>query len=502
MKKMIMLAVTLLITLMALPALASQIRVYVGEINALGSQNKDEMKVTLQTLLASRLNSENMTAVGNSADADVTVSGTYVTVGRIFSVDAVAKNAAGKVLTRSFVQGESQDELIPGIGKLADKLAADLSRIYADAPTGTGSLSSSRNFSPLSPKTSDIIKPEQQVNRAPASDFIKPVEYEKNTASGWLSRRLIGAANLMAIGKTLSDGSREIFLAEERRLGYYRQAVEMKLVAEVEFNNTEKILSVDTIEGNDGTVDVYVTKIRSEELASEVWQVQGDKLVKVAEKLPWFFRGFSLAGGPKKIYAQAMGRDTDFYGDVVEATRNGAAIITKNPIKLPRYGDIYSFNQFRTQDGQLMTVVINPDGYLVVYDQEMKELWRSNDKFGGSALYFQREDPANVRVTGEKFRWIFMNQRVQVTSKGEVLVGKNDGFWVLGNARSYKRGAVFCLAWNGSSLEERWHTRDTQNYMPDYAFDEAKNELLILQTVQRPGIGTRGASSLSIKKVE
>ena len=502
MKKTIMLAVALLVTLMALPALASQIRVYVGEINALGSQNKDEMKATLQALLASRLNSESITAVGNSADADVTVSGTYVTVGKIFSVDAVAKNAAGKVLTRAFVQGESQDELIPGIGKLADKLSADLSRLYANATTGTDSLPSSRNVPVTSPKTSDIIKPEQQVNKAPVSDFIRPVEYEKNTAGGWLSKRLNGAANLMAIGKTQSDGSREIFLAEERRLGYYRQAVEMKLVAEVEFNNSEKILSVDTIEGNDGTVDVYVTKIRSEELASEVWQVQGDKLVKVAEKLPWFFRGFSLAGGPKKIYAQAMGRDTDFYGDVVEATRNGAAIITKNPIKLPRYGDIYSFNQFRTQDGQLMTVVINPDGYLVVYDQEMKELWRSNDKFGGSALYFQREDSANVRVTGEKFRWIFMNQRVQVTSKGEVLVGKNDGFWVLGNARSYKRGAVFCLAWNGSSLEEKWHTRDTQNYMPDYAFDEAKNELLILQTVQRPGISTRGASSLSIKKVE
>jgi hypothetical protein len=40
------------------------------------------------------------------------------------------------------------------------------------------------------------------------------------------------------------------------------------------------------------------------------------------------------------------------------------------------------------------------------------------------------------------------------------------------------------------------------SFMPDYLFDEARNELLILQTVQRPGITTRGASSLQIKKVE
>jgi hypothetical protein len=72
----------------------------------------------------------------------------------------------------------------------------------------------------------------------------------------------------------------------------------------------------------------------------------------------------------------------------------------------------------------------------------------------------------------------------------------------LGNARSYKKGAVYCFSWNGSSLDEKWHTRETQNYMPDYYYDEARNELLILQTVQRPGVTTRGAASLAIKKVE
>jgi hypothetical protein len=58
------------------------------------------------------------------------------------------------------------------------------------------------------------------------------------------------------------------------------------------------------------------------------------------------------------------------------------------------------------------------------------------------------------------------------------------------------------MVWNGSSLEEKWRTRDTQNYMPDFYFDEGRNELLLLQTVQRGGATGRGASSLSIKKVE
>lgn len=276
----------------------------------------------------------------------------------------------------------------------------------------------------------------------------------------------------------------------------------MKLVAEAEFSPADMIVSLDTIEAADGNLDIYVTIIRSDEPASQVWQVKGGKLVRVAEKLPYFFRAFSLAGGPKMLYAQAMGREADFFGDVYEAARSGNDISLKNPIKLPRFGDIYSFNQFRNSDGKMMTVVINPDGYLVVYNPELKELWRSNDKFGGSELYFQKEDLDNARVTGEKYRWIFLNQRIQVTAKGEILVGKNEGFWVLGNARRYKKGAVYCFAWNGSSLEEKWRTRDTQNYMPDYWLDESRNELLILQTVQRSGIETRGASALAIKKVE
>lgn len=485
MKKMSLLFVVLLVSLMAIPAFAAPLRVFVTEMSTAGGQNKDEMKLMLQTMLASRLTGDGIVAVGSAAEADVLVTGTYVTIGKIFSLDALAKTSAGKTLTRAFVQGEGQDELIPAVGKLADKLSAELVKVYPAVSASPG-----------------IMKNAQQPPPSPAGEYIKPREMEPGATVGWLSKRLTGAANLMATGLTLPDGSREIFLAEEQRFSYYRQGSDMKMVAEAELKSADKIISLDTIAGNDGTLDIYLTVIGSGELASQVWQVAGDKLKLVAKDLPYYFRSASIAGGPKKIYAQAMGRVDDFYGDVSEVIRSGAVITLKNPLKLPRFGTIYNFNLFRDPEGKLYTVIINPDGYLVVYDQQLKELWRSNDKFGGSELYFQKDDSANMRVTGDRYRWIFMNQRIQVTSKGELLVGKNEGFWVLGNARSYKNGAVYCLVWNGASLDERWRTRETKNYMPDYLFDEARNELLILQTVQRPAVNSRGASSLSIKKVE
>ncbi|OGT99807.1 MAG: hypothetical protein A2079_04285 [Geobacteraceae bacterium GWC2_48_7] len=493
-----MLLVVLLL-LMAMSASAAPLRVYVADMNAIGVQNRDDMKIMLQTLLASRLNGQKIIAVASASEADAVVTGTYMAIGKVFSLDALAKTAGGKTLTRAFIQGENQDELIPAVTKLAEKLTAELITLYSTDQTATV-MPQQRASTPAS---SDFIKTEQQVRSAPVSEFIKPREYEKNpTAGGWLSKRLDGAANLMAVGKILPDGSRELFLVEDRRVAYYRQGNEMKLIAETAFRNSEKIISVDTMETSDGNLDIYLTIIRADELASQVWQTKGDKLVKVAEGLPYFFRAFSLAGGPKKLYAQSMGRDADFYGDIAEATRNGSKITVKNNIKMPRYGNIYSFNQFVDKDKKVYSLVLSKDNYLIVYNQKMTELWRSNDKFGGSELYFQKEDLDNVRTTGDKNRWIFLDQKIQVTSQNEVVIGKNEGFWVLGNARSYKKGAVYCFVWNGSSLEEKWRTRDTQNYMPDYLLDESRNELLMLQIVQRSGINVRGASSLSIKKVE
>ena len=471
------LLIAMFVVICANSALAAPLRVYVAEMSAVGVQNKDEIKVMLQTLLASRLNSESIVVAGSAAEADAVVTGSYVAAGKVFNIDALAKNGAGKILARAFVQGEGDDALIPSVGKLADKLSAELMKGSMASPVAPPS---------MLPVVSD-------------GDIIKSKGAQSN--EGWLSARLEGAANLMATGRILPDGSREIFLAEDRRLSYYRQGSEMKLISEVEFKSSEKILSVDTIEGSNGVFDVYVTLFRSDEPLSQVWQVRDDKLVIVAEGLPYYFRSVALAGETKKLYAQVMGRGEDFYGGVAEATRNGSVVSLKNSLKMPRYGNIYNFNLIKDRDGKLLTVVINSDGYLIVYDQQQKELWRSDDKFGGSELYFQKEIEANVRTYGDKYRWIFLNQRLQVLPGGEILVGKNEGGWVVGNSRSYKKGAVYSLAWNGSSLEEKWRTKETQNYMPDYFFDALRNELLMLQTVQRPGFTGRGASALAIKKL-
>ncbi len=212
----------------------------------------------------------------------------------------------------------------------------------------------------------------------------------------------------------------------------------------------------------------------------------------------------ALAAGPLRVYVGEFNAVGVAAKDDTKAALQGKKVVKKTKLPMPRYGNLYSFNQFKAHNGELLTVVYHESNYLVVYDKDQKELWRSNDAFGGSELFYQIEDLDRVRVTGDKYRWYFMNQRILVTSQQEVLVGKNDGFFVLGNARTYKKGAVYSLYWNGAALEEVWRTKDTQNYMPDFWFDEQKNELLLLQLTQREDsiMRVKGATALQIKKVE
>lgn len=477
--KRIFLFVLLLHSIMLVPyASAREIRAYVAEFSVSGSQNGNDLKRMLQTLLASRLNGETILTVDGPAGADVLVSGSYLVIGRMFSIDAVAKDGAGKVLARSYAQGESQDELIPAVGRLASKLGAAL----ANAASPVASSAS--------------------VARTPAAGLVRPQPIEARAGGGWVGERLPGALVGMAPGKVLASGERELFVAGRNSLRLYRLGTDLKLIAEVSFKVDEHVLGVDTADlDGDGIPEAYVTIMNGESLSSQVWLAKDGSLKKVAEKLPYFFRSIALAGKKEKIYAQQMSTTADFYGDVYELAKAGEKYTLRNPVTLPRFGNLYNFNMFTDAKGESRFVIINDDGYLIVSSRQGEELWRSSDKFGGSELYFKREDLTDVRDTGEPYRWIFLQQRIVVTADNDILVPQNSGSWVVGNSRTYKKNSVYDFVWNGASLDEKWHTKEEQNYLADYYVDAAKGELVLLQVVKHEGILSPGASVVTARRI-
>ena len=129
MKKNIALLLFLSIVLMASSVFAGQIKVFVTDFSVIGTQGKEEIKQILKTMIAARLNSDRIAVNGNALEAEIVVNGTYIVIGKIFSLDAIARDKAGSILARVVVQGEGQDELIPAISSLVDKLSAELNKV-------------------------------------------------------------------------------------------------------------------------------------------------------------------------------------------------------------------------------------------------------------------------------------------------------------------------------------------------------------------------------------
>ena len=459
--------------LIPLTASADTIRAYIADFT-ISPADSGDLKNTLKRLFASRLSGEGLNMVDSAAEADVIISGSYTMLGKMFSLDAFAKNASGKQLAAAYEQGESIDALIPAVGKLSAKLKGDVARQYQQAPAAA----SAPPVQAPSAKTAsaDIVRSEP--------------------ASGWISQRIAGAKSALA-----TWGTSEILVADEEVLQLYRQGAKLALVTEAKIPESQKVLGIDAIgPDSDGKVLVFVTTLDKEAPASRIYALQNDTLKLVAQDLPYMFRTLAPYGEAKKLYAQQMGRSDDYYGDVFEAAYVNGAVRLSNPIKMPRFGNIFNFNMFRDQSGKSYLTVFNDSGYLIVYTDAGEELWRSSEKFGGTETYFQRRDSENERVSGTPFRTRFIDQRITVTEKGEVVVPLNAGFFVLGNQRSYSRYSMVSFAWNGSSLEELWRTKASQNYLADYAYHPESRDLVLLEVTQKRGLAGKGGSLVRITR--
>ncbi|MCM2357243.1 MAG: VCBS repeat-containing protein [Geobacteraceae bacterium] len=474
---------------------AAPVTAYVEPFSVVGAAGDAGLPATLQTLLSSRLSGESVQVQDSAKGARLLIKGTYIRFGRIFSIDVTARDAAGGVLARTYEQGEGEEAVLPAISRLAEKLVPLLTAARPQAQAAPAQ----------APPTATAPAPAVAV-AAPlkaAPDIIKAEAAGTSGTAGVVGQRLTGVYIGLAPLRTLEGGERELYLLRERGLQVVRHGARTEQLAEVNFGPDEKALTVDSADlDGDGLPEAYLTVMRGEELASQVWIFKDNRLTRLADNLPYFFRSLAAPGGGSRLYAQQMGRSDDFYGPVYELKKGSKGFELQNPLKLPKIAHIFNFNRFADRDGNSRSVVLHPDGYLVVFSETGEELWRSNDKYGGSELYFSRDDLQNIRVTGSAIRKIFLEQRLAVTKGGELIVPQNSGFFVVGASRSFSKNSIFAFAWNGVALEERWRTRVSQNYLADYFLDEERKELILLEVVKKAGIMEKGASAVTIKRVE
>jgi len=500
----------LLILLMPCFSLAANVKTYVAEFAVTGASNRDELKVTLQGLLSSRLNPGQVQLVEKPDTADVLLAGSYALFGKMFSIDVLVKNSASGMLTKVFEQGGSQDDLLPAIGRLAQKVDRELAKVSAVAGEAPRTAATTVLPAPVAVGTKPVEPVPAPLNKVAAA----PVKAEEayvissgiptgNAPGNWTSEALTGVFTSMAVGRTLPSGEREIFIAGSQSLRYLRKGSDLKQVVEISLPVSARILALDTADlDRDGVPEIYVSIVDRKTVSSRVYQPTESGLELIADNQPWLYRGIGLDLKGRLIVVQAVSAAGEYHSGIAELTKSGKNFSTQNNRTLPRHGTIFNFSRFRDASGVEKLVIIDEDGYLIVAAVDGSEEWRSSEKFGGSETNFNYDSVAQVRSKGTAYRWNFLEQRITVLPDGTMIIPRNSGTFSIGNNRSYNMHSLFGLQWSGSLLREAWHTRPTPSYLADYAYDASQREVVLLEVVQRAGLFTEGKTVISINKLD
>ena len=452
-------------------AQAASRKIQIADFTVTGAENAGDLKTVLKNLLSTRIAKDDIIAVDSADGVIARITGSYSSFGKTFSIDATVKSSDGETLGQRYVQGESPNDLIPAIGKLAEQLR------------------------PLLPAKFQAVTAPAATLPAQVAPVAQPVTQQTR-----IEGTLIG----IAPGRVLSGKEREFVVADAKRVYLYRQTDSLKKIAEYALKTEGKILAVDTADAdNDGILEAYLTVVDREELVSVALTVTEQGFTPIAEKLPFFFRAFSLYGKNRKLIAQYAGRGSeDYYGDVRQVVKKGAAYSLGETIKLPKHADIFSFNFFADKDGKQLTAYIDRDRVLHIADEAGKDLWKGADHVGGSETYFLRDEQQIQNISLDRYRWRFIEQRIVISPEGEIIVPQNSGTLSIGNQRSYSKNSVAAFVWNGASLEERWRTAEDPNYLADYFVDTELKELVMLVQTQKEGVFSKGTSVIVTKKIK
>jgi hypothetical protein len=510
------------ILLVSAPSLsmAAPLKTYVAEFNVVGSPNRDELKLTLQGLLESRLNPNQVQLVEKADKAELLLAGSYAQFGKIFSIDVLIKNQLNGSRSKVFEQGESQDDLIPAFGRLAQKLDRQLAA--AQSPVSAPPLAAVsapmavpaavkaalpapayKIESPAAKVAAPAYKVEAPVAMPEQKYVVKSDSLPPNAPGTWTSDPMGGALTAIALGRTLASGEREIFVADGHAVRYLRKGAELKQIVEIRMPVSSKILALDSADlDRDGIPELYISIVDRKTVSSRVYSPTDSGLELIADSQPWLYRGIGPNLKERTIFIQSLSSGGEYQNGIAELAKSGKQFQSSHSRTLPRPGNIFNFSRFRDESGVEKWIIMDEDGYLNISEADGNPLWKSSDKFGGSENFFNFESYSQIRSKGDKYGWNFLSPRMTALPDGTVIVPRNEGFISIGNNRSYSKHSLFGLQWSASRLREAWHTRQTPSYLADYAYDADTREVILLEVVQRTGLFGTGKTVLSINKLD
>ena len=236
-------------------------------------------------------------------------------------------------------------------------------------------------------------------------------------------------------------------------------------------------VSVADLDGN-GRAEIYVSSLSAVTVSSLVLEWEGSQFKTIAKGQSWLFRVIDIPGRGKALIGQKREPDGGYTGDVHFLTREGNRITQAGPLKLPRFSNVFNFALAPFSHPQKPhTVMLNPYERLQVYDPHGKEVWRSNEFFGGSLAFI--EDKSGDSREGGLGKPLYIPSPIfliDVDEDGhqEVVVCQNKSRTgrITEHLRSFSGGMVHFMTWDEAALSTQWTSQKLGGAVVGYRVDD------------------------------
>ncbi|MBC7357329.1 MAG: VCBS repeat-containing protein [Desulfacinum sp.] len=421
--------------------------------------------------------------------ADHVLFGSITSLGESLSLDAtlLSVDEASSPLHIP-IQIEKLDMLIPAVNQLAETVndrvyGRETATLAASQPSLSAPADANRNPEFLLPQT--LLRGQSISYLNPNFIEVTP-EGSMRQAGIWRSQTLKEALLAIDTGDVDGDGRDELVAVSSDRLAVFRRVAQgLQLLAEHKAENLEhfKWVSLADVDGDD-RLEILLMCLRQKnktqaagsessqsvderlEPASKVIELNGNKLVVLAERIPLYLNAVHFPGRGRLALAQQPGRFGElFEPDIYEFRLRDGKAVTASPVSLPASCNIFNFSTGDfNNDGAAEYAVITEDNRLVLLDASGNRIWRSRKRFGATtnALIGKIED---VRFNRVEYYYIPSPILVMdLNGDGilELVLNRTPDYssFLPQGYKYYEASEIVSMSWDQLGLVENWKTRE------------------------------------------
>jgi hypothetical protein len=328
------------------------------------------------------------------------------------------------------------------------------------------------------------------------------MDYKKSQTFGFQIKGL-------GIGDVDGDKKNDVVIMDEHNLYVFKYDGEkLSFFQKIESGSQYNFLTLDVADVNrNGFAEIIVTAVVDDDVRSLILEYEQGKFRKITEKANWFFRVLEHPKEGPILMGQRRDSEGIASGPIYKFVWQKKSFEKGPKMPFPKETSIFGFAYANIRDKDKPDVIVLDDlERLRIVAPNGKNLWSSRDNFGGTNNFYDTYKKKDPGYMGAAPSWrVFILGRIitkDLYGDGsyEVIINKNltSGTRLFDRARSFDKGEICGLVWDGDNLITNWKTREISGYITDFQVKDADNdgeEDLVISIINEGSITGKKATS-------